>query len=363
VGIRPIARFGHPADADAARNIAVDDAFGAEGPAEGLKLVAVGTYTALIGLDAAGHLGVWWFNPDGDPRDGLPRAPQDLDADDPVGVQAGRGRGPCADYRDAEGVPGGDGVADAPPEDAPPGWPALAALPVDHYGRTASLLLVCPRRLVRLYPFDREPVYTPFPQTSPVTWATLGRRATDFVLHTAFLSSVGAWLTDAYRYDPLTGGLEAIVLPETVRAGPQTYSAVGHPFWSGYTEGLPYVQVRREAGAVTDVRVLPHPTGTGPWQTLRLPDLSGVSFESSRGVLVATRGCAEVGCPPDRAAEFYVFDLTDGDALDLWPNAPTIEVEGQGLRWQTVDSTAPLAIFRRVNNGLEVQTRVVRCQR
>jgi hypothetical protein len=337
------------------------NAFPSAGPERGARFISVGEYNALIGFDAAGHLGVWWSHPEADPTDGVPRAPDDLDAPDPEGVQAGQGRGPCADYLDADGVPGGDGIADPPPPGADANWPILAVEPVAHNGRDTALLLVCPRRIIRLYPFDRAPEYIPFPQSSPVLWATLSPRETDFVLHTTFLSSVSGWLMDAYAYDPARGTMQAQELPPAL-LNDARIETMGHPIWAGTNEALPWVQIRRDALGLQDVRVLPHPK-RDPWKTIRFGALEDAAFAVRRATLIGTRRFCPDGADPCPTRGFWVADLSNGDSVNLWSQSPTFTLPDDGLRWAVVDGNAPLAVFRRVADGFEVLTQRVICQR
>ncbi len=298
----------------------------------GLALAAARDYALLLATGPDGHTWANWSHPDLAPLTGVPKPPVDLDAtvDDPALLA--QGWGPCGDLDD-------DGVVDPAPEGAPDTWPVLSVVLADETEDDTSVLVVCPRRFLRLYPAEgRADVVLPFPQRAPARWAQTVRdndgRVT--VLY-AFVDSVGAWALDAFEFDAVSDTFDRVPLPLGL-LGRGAEGAASGPIRSSPTLGGPFVHYDPRGGFA---RVLTEPDDRFGWRALTGATLNGWTlarrtFNDVSGLRVQP---LLLGTAADDAeTALWVVDVETIDGLRLWlDDQPTLTLAAPHL-WAPVDA-------------------------
>jgi hypothetical protein len=305
--------------------------------AEGIAFRATGGYNLLLARNADGHLIANWHHEQANPGNGDPKPVEDLDLGD----------SPCGDLD-------GDGQVDPRPEGAPDSWPVLAVDTIDHTDQAASVLLVCPRKLMRLYPHDGRPnVSIPLLEgTGTLSWASLTRTGGDA------LQVLYAWQNgDAYEAAQALFvsnqnrlGSPGVLIPELLTGGDQLATPI-------YPQLLaPYVQVG-DGWARALVR---QPDRTRIWQPVLAGAADRVAYAQGRGKIIGSRQA-------DDQTHFWIIDVQSNDTLDLnlWSTEPAYSVPGSPLWTEVLGGGYRdyVALFGPSQDGSawEVVTRRVQC--
>ncbi|MCA9543250.1 MAG: putative metal-binding motif-containing protein [Myxococcales bacterium] len=302
----------------------------------GLGLAAARDYTVLLATGPEGGTWVNWSHPDLAPLTGAPKAPFNLDA--PVADPALRaaGFGPCADVDD-------DGQPDAAPADAPATWPVLDVVVADETEAETSVLVVCPRRIFRLYPTDaRADVALPFGQRAPVRQARLVRDEDgQITLLYGFVDSVGQWALAWFAFDPLSNTFDRLALPAGLTGVGADVGATGL-VRSPPVPGSPFVHFQPFGGFA---RVLIQPEDRFGWRAI---ETAGVdrwttarrSFVDAAGPRIQPLLVASAALPANAdglsGQALWVVDLEAIERVKLWLEAPTFQL-APGALWAPVD--------------------------
>jgi hypothetical protein len=236
----------------------------------------------------------------------------------------------------------------------------LDAEVIDHSGREASAIVVCPERVWRLFPAEDQ-AHTFVDLPNPARWGTVtrtGASSADVVSLLYAIEFDGLWQLELRQVQPNGLGLRFIngQLPPELRLD-QTPDQARLPIWSNIQAGGPYIQLRDDGPPRALVQ---NSSGRSAWQPLLTPGEDRIEFSVGRARVVTTRE------RDDGTTDFWVVDVGRSRLLNLWATAPTFTEPTADLRWLMTRAALYedfLVVFLPGNapNELQVITRRATC--